>query len=303
MSEPYTLPSTAVDDAGFIVDEVPCLACGYNLRGTNLNGRCPECGTAVGRSAHGDLLLYCEPTWVSQLAKGMNFVLVSILVGFLIGCLSSSAVAYSASQHAQPQVQWVQLLHLVPNIIALVGYWLLTTPEPRQQMTEAGLSARSLARGCLVAAQGLGVMQIGVSLGQPFVAQILAMPGAILSIVGLVALLVYLRRIALRMPDTNLASQTLVVMWGTAALYAFLVLIAVVVLVIGVNISRGSQSGQLSAGVGVMAALGCVVGVLAIVFGIWALVLVFWYRKRLMTASSQAKETWAREAEPITVTP
>jgi hypothetical protein len=40
---------------------------------------------------------------------------------------------------------------------------------------------------------------------------------------------------------------------------------------------------------------GCLAAVGGVIIGIWALVLLFWYRRRLNEAASQARSTWAKE--------
>ena len=54
-------PQVAVDQEGNLAEDRTCIKCAYNLRGLDPAGRCPECGTAVGRSILGDFLRYCDP--------------------------------------------------------------------------------------------------------------------------------------------------------------------------------------------------------------------------------------------------
>ena len=72
MEPPYRAASQIrLDDDGRILeDDLACLACGYNLRGLLPDGACPECGTAVGRSTHGNLLRFCDPRRIS--ARALN---------------------------------------------------------------------------------------------------------------------------------------------------------------------------------------------------------------------------------------
>ncbi len=49
-------PTVALDSAGHVAGDVACRTCDYNLRGLPPDDRCPECGTAVGWSIHGDRL-------------------------------------------------------------------------------------------------------------------------------------------------------------------------------------------------------------------------------------------------------
>ena len=51
------------DEAGRIAEDLPCLRCGYNLRGLGSEAACPECASAVGQSIQGDLLRFCDPVW------------------------------------------------------------------------------------------------------------------------------------------------------------------------------------------------------------------------------------------------
>ena len=50
-----TATGVPIDEHGRLKDDFQCRTCGYNLRGLDTDGRCPECTTAVGRSVHGDL--------------------------------------------------------------------------------------------------------------------------------------------------------------------------------------------------------------------------------------------------------
>lgn len=47
-------PSHVVGTDEPLRSDLPCRACGYNLRGLVTSGRCPECGTAIGFSLHGE---------------------------------------------------------------------------------------------------------------------------------------------------------------------------------------------------------------------------------------------------------
>lgn len=80
------------DAQGCIDEDVPCRRCGYNLRSLVLDGRCPECGTAVGRSLHGDLLRFSDPAWVQSLASGMNWILAGMIIGFIVGAVAGGLV-------------------------------------------------------------------------------------------------------------------------------------------------------------------------------------------------------------------
>ena len=68
-----------LDQAGTVISDLACRRCGYNLRGLNNQGRCPECGAAIGLSCHGDLLRFADPKWVETLGRGASLILWGVL--------------------------------------------------------------------------------------------------------------------------------------------------------------------------------------------------------------------------------
>ena len=65
-----------------LVEDVPCRACGYNLRGLTLPGRCPECGENLDYSvqefdAARHLTLPVDRGWAGQILEGARLSLIS----------------------------------------------------------------------------------------------------------------------------------------------------------------------------------------------------------------------------------
>lgn len=77
------LLAVELDAAGSIAVDLGCLSCGYNLRGLAPGGRCPECGVAIGRSAHGDLLRFCSPRWLRTITRGINLLILGLVLCLL----------------------------------------------------------------------------------------------------------------------------------------------------------------------------------------------------------------------------
>jgi len=74
-------PASAAAAGGpFVEHDLPCLACGYNLRGLALAGLCPECAAPVTRSRAGNLLKNREPGWVGRVALGLRLVAVAFTI-------------------------------------------------------------------------------------------------------------------------------------------------------------------------------------------------------------------------------
>jgi hypothetical protein len=312
-----------LDDDGRLAESIPCRRCGYDLRGLDPGGRCPECRSAVARSIQGDLLRLCDPKWTARLARGMLWLIIGIIVqivwglaGGVIGIVSTGAL--TAPTGAIPPNLQTAMSVSVPGtaltaLIQAVGVWLLTSPDPGAVETARPISARIIARYCFIAqiiaapimqlwttgaslGMNAGAMPAWFSLGYGFAVLVFAL--AVITLAGYVAGFVYLRQLAVRIPNRSLAGQTQVVMWGfvsaqiVSQLVGLLVLAALPSLMAagGGAPSGGAMVVMSLAGIG-----GCFAGFASIVFGIWAIVLLFLYRGALREAAGQARAGWAAE--------
>ncbi len=61
-----------------------CVGCGYDLRGLELDGACPECATPVAESTNPERLVFADRTWLRIVNAG---VLVSVFLLWQIGAL------------------------------------------------------------------------------------------------------------------------------------------------------------------------------------------------------------------------
>src|SRR5688572_8897843 len=118
---PLEYPGT-VDAAGVVISDVPCRKCSYNLRGLRLDGRCPECGRAVGLSVQGDLLRFSDPTWLRTLQRGVKLIIWGILV-IVAGAIVGAVLAATMGANIP-----ILLLPLIGNVLYLIGVWRLTEP-------------------------------------------------------------------------------------------------------------------------------------------------------------------------------
>lgn len=287
---PRGLPRTIAETP--VPEEALCRRCGYALRGLTIHGRCPECGTSVGWSIRGDLLRYSDPDWVERLARGTLWIIVGVLGGLLASIIVASFGGL-AEPGASEAVAWV--LSIGASLVALVGYWLVTTPEP-WITAEAAFSVRHLARWGVVAGflGGLVPDWTTVATGPAF--SVVAILSLILSLggfVGFIALFVHARRIARRVPDARLASHTSVVMWGIVSGLGLMLLTA-----LGAILAAAGGAAGAVAIFGIFGVFGCVAGLALLVFSIWSIVLLFQYRAALTQAAARARETWHREHDP-----
>lgn len=345
MNRTSAKPSDAVasriplDAAGRVAVSIGCRRCGYDQRGLSPDGACPECGTPVGRSLHGDLLRFSDPVWVRRLASGLNWIAAAVVLRFTIGCLTGGAVGALAGAGATAGLTSMPLLlphglGILIGLGSLYGYWKATTPDPGRVESESGLTARRLVRltqvlefcvALLVApAFVVGSMLVGIVVAASTF-------GTIISVVGIFAALTYARRLAMRIPDENLARATRIVMWGLGITFSLIALLSTTagILTAGMRtpptwIAPGTTSAPARPGATTMtirvnvrgqsgpttvptalapprpppwlaaAGLGMAVcGLATTVFGFWAIWLLFRYRSALRNAAQSAEQTWA----------
>src|SRR3990172_7537522 len=121
MNVPSPAPARVqLDSAGHLDQDVICIRCGYNLRGLSLDRVCPECGTPIGRSLHGDLLRFAPPIWLAVLISGVNWILAGMLVKIIDLGLSLGLKAMTGQRALGA------LAHILLTTVGVIGYWKVT---------------------------------------------------------------------------------------------------------------------------------------------------------------------------------
>ena len=285
-------PAAPLDAAGNVVIDLPCRKCAYNLRTLSINGRCPECGTAVGFSAQGDLLRFSDPGWVMTLHRGVVLILAGIAVMILGGILAAVVGAMSAGlgQVLSAVVQ------LGSAVLMVVGSWWLTEPDPSGLGEDRYGTSRQVIRMTLligVASQVLTLLATVVPLPSSVAIGLLIFAGlaGIASVVGYFAQLQYVGKLAQRIPDQQIVDRANFLKWALAGTYGFMILLGV----IAALVARFSGPG---AGGGVIG-LACVAGLVMIallVFAIMYLLMLDRLRRALKDQAQYATQTWAAGA-------
>ncbi|NUQ47946.1 MAG: hypothetical protein HUU22_18175, partial [Phycisphaerae bacterium] len=220
---PLSTRTVAIAPDGTVGEDLPCRKCGYNLRGLNPDRICPECATPVGRSIRGEYLRFADPDWVETMASGMNWIVTGLFVGFALGCAGGGTVAALAATRGAGVVESEVTMLILSGagvmgaLISLVGYWRVTTPDPSGLVDDEGLNARKLVRIAWATNVFIGPLQ---HWWQRLLGEVALLPiglNGLLGLIGTVALFIYARRMALRIPNPSLAKQTRIVMWGMAA--------------------------------------------------------------------------------------
>lgn len=288
----YVADMTAIDE------NITCITCGYMIRGIDPQGDCPECGTPVNRSLHGDLLRFRDPRWLQLLARGMMCLLLwfALSIVLMVGGFMVAMIMTINDPMRDPSTLWLLILVLPLNVLGALGTWWLTEPDPSRDFEASPFNARMLARWTILLSIIFGAAGGVIDEAQPYWAPavILSATASILAVFGGFVLLVYLRQLALRVPDISLAMQTRLIFWGY--------LVGVAVILVGGTVSAIAMAAGASSGSAphtsqspwpTLGMLGggfvfCA-GLLAfIALSIWVFVLYVLYWLRFRTAFEQA---------------
>jgi len=183
-----------------IKDDVSCVHCGYNLRGLTKQHRCPECGTPAGFSVEGDLLKYAPIPWIQTVRNGLAMFVWSIGV-HLISIVNSFVMP-----------NFGMLLDLLSAVLAIVGAMFVTVPEPTAVPGPGRFGVRRAIR-VLAFVNFVGTLSIIFSPSINF-AIIMRRFLLVSWSAMLLALAVYLRKFAARIPEYDLEIATTRVIWG-----------------------------------------------------------------------------------------
>lgn len=212
----------ALDEAGTIIEDLPCKQCAYNLCGLREEGRCPECGAAVGRSLVGDYLRYAHPDWIGKVALGLRILVLRVIGVILLMCILGTAIPVITSQPSD--MAWANALVLVIQfggpLIGLIGVWLITIPDPggddlTDQRIRVGLrvcAAAAAITGCYDAFAELAKTTWPAAVGTAS-----SVITTIAYFVGLFLICVHFERLAERVPDEKLAKESVQLKWALLA--------------------------------------------------------------------------------------
>jgi hypothetical protein len=321
------LPQSAGAPAVVPMD-VPCRKCGYNLRGLPVDGRCPECGIAVGLSTYGDLLCYSDPAWLAKLRRGVTLILWGILamivtvvlivvVVMVLGIRTAARGGGTVTPAAGPggtQAVVMGLATLACYGLVLIGSWLLTEPDPSGLGEDQYGTSRKLIRITLA----LGVLNYLISIGMAaatippslFLAlQSLNFIFQLAGLVGTFAQLQYLKKLALRIPDDSLAGRAQTIMWGIGVCYGFVLVFGFIsLLIVRPGMTPGATPGSTPnmGAMGALAGLGCLVFIAVIALLVFAVMYLFMldrFRRAFAEQGRAAEATWAATSTPAAATP
>lgn len=297
------------DAEGRLAVDFDCASCGYNLQGLQRGNACPECGTALRRSLRHDLLRFADPAWTGDLASGVTLLLASLA----IDVVSVVAIGIAAGLIGYPAFH--EALHvpvrLVAGVVYLTGVWRLTAASYPQTWTHDMRRLRSVTRPTNVAATLIGILAAVLLVFGFFLGSAVELIAYAVGVPAGFTLLMYLHRLALRLPDERLARRTVTLAWANASAVSAFVAVEAVSLALHWHVyHRVMRGGGVSTGAGLYG-LGefmenlltvCRVGVYAAVLAVlvWWVVEMLRYRKRFHRAvhASWRGHATQRDASP-----
>lgn len=229
-----------------------CARCGYDLQGLDDEGFCPECGTSIALSRRGALLSLASPEYLRTVHNGLVVVLTSVFVVLFASILTAVFFFFGAAAQSNAMLALaIVMLLLIPagSIGWMCGWWMFTARDPQFDDVRERSVARGRSRFYLVAyliliASAFALIFVGPALlvqshrravGVLFLLGLLAL---LLSFVALVLQYVfsmlYVRWMALRIPNQSLAGWAKTLTWLGPVIY-----IAASFFVIGPLISLG----------------------------------------------------------------
>ncbi|HTW95923.1 MAG TPA: hypothetical protein VMD30_14065 [Tepidisphaeraceae bacterium] len=226
-------PPQAPESPAVVGVRLFCCVCHHDLLNLPLNAFCPSCGTPVRSTYRADLLRLCDPKWLGVLRMGIYGILSATAARFLVWIYICAAAA--AREMLDPKtICWVTL---AINLLAIIGCWLLTSPDPSGMGDSQYGTSRATVRLSLlflIGEQPFSFAMTGATLNalhlqspamatmtefvQVFVALIVA--------IGFIAMSHYLGKTALRLPDLKLAAFARWIFWGESGLMCGFFLIA-----------------------------------------------------------------------------
>ncbi len=199
-----------------------CIRCGYDLRGHDVGGRCPECGLKAHWSLKAPILLSQYPAlWVAAMARGVKLLSAAYLVLFVMLILAVGG--------ALEGYDWILLGALfIAAVMQVAGAWMLSASsrhwsEPRSPLTRLALRVASP----LLLLGVLGALWLTLDYREPVA--VLTSLAMLASPAAPIAAFVRLRTVARMISDADLMEHASVVGGGFlasvvagAALYVFM---------------------------------------------------------------------------------
>jgi hypothetical protein len=135
-------PAAAAMADSLVNRDICCTTCGYNLRSLSAGGRCPECGQAIQQSLSRDNWSLASPPYVRKLLAGLAVLIFAFAAGLVrellemafyslwhLGVLSPSAADQVNSRIIDSEA-FRFIFSVLGAVTVLTGTILVTRPDP-----------------------------------------------------------------------------------------------------------------------------------------------------------------------------
>ncbi|MFI4883324.1 MAG: hypothetical protein ACIAQU_12150, partial [Phycisphaerales bacterium JB064] len=134
---------------------IHCVSCGYDLAGLDEEGPCPECATPIAESLRGDGLAFCDPKFLHTLDRGLAMIRWSvavILISWIAGIFLMLAISMIGLWSVPTWVEEVVFggILLASLVLYVLGWWVVTTPDPRTLGSEPARAPAIARYGAVV---------------------------------------------------------------------------------------------------------------------------------------------------------
>ena len=313
---------------GPIDQDLECVQCGYNLRGLERTGRCPECGTKISLSARGNLLKFANPDWLRKIKLGADLMYYGIGVGIVVGV--GAGIIGVVGPSIGPLL--MSAMGILTGLLYFAALYLMTTQELRVSLSEGELTWRRILRAAAVFNFAASAINQPVWPDAFHIITLMAQIGQALALVVMTyGYFAYAETFAIRIPHPKLAKSTRIVKWALTIYHTLVTLGIMFPLAVGLVGGKSplgmpvpgslptatmpatttSAPGPATPAVGgpgaapplmgapaaPPGAAGALIGVFAcfllipyLFFSLWALRLLIKYRQALKVAVRQARE-------------
>lgn len=163
----------ALDEQQHVAVELPCRTCGYDLRTMHVGAGCPECGESVYHSLVGDLLRFADADWLTTVARGTAWSLVTLVGSFALGTVIGVLTEVVAVDSPAFLIASVIFGAAITVVYGLAIFW-MTEPEPRSRVRPAvsdGL--RRWARLLLMISVAFGLLGVAAEVADVLIPDLL----------------------------------------------------------------------------------------------------------------------------------
>ncbi|MFW6038854.1 MAG: hypothetical protein ACOC9P_00065, partial [bacterium] len=113
----------SLDATGHLEDDLPCIRCGYDLRGLTADTSCPECGAPVAWSLRHAKPCFADPRWLNRVYWGLLLMVLGAACQLIPFCAGRAAGRLLL---VRPEPC---LCHCVAAGLSVLGIWLVTAPR------------------------------------------------------------------------------------------------------------------------------------------------------------------------------